>query len=408
MSTRMKAFLLIGLIMASLLSVACSTNNGDTAAEADRDVETQTVHVNVTYDSNLLLAKYDVDMLVDDKVLYTIAQGHGLVRDVELEVGEHTLKFQNKDDSSVSTTFDFTLEEESHYSCTLKAHMSELEVIDERFETAVDHEQRAADAKAAKEEAERQAQEEEAAAEEEAASIEGLVGKKAATAKKTAEKYGYRVVFYDSDEMDITDSYERANKEASIRKAKVTKVEADDFLEKKVIFTLDYEALDPINLSNKPVADVRKKLEEENVAYSIVDFNNDTDMTDDYKAGVYDSENLVVIDSHWMKSGEEMQLRVLTQAQADARADRKAMRENLEEKLEVYRCWKAVQRYGESAYGSDFKVHDWVGVLAEEAWDEDTWFLKAECDVYGQSGYTVEAKVTGTSDNPVVIEFNVY
>ena len=408
MGKRTKALLLCGLTLAALLSVACSSSNGDVTAEPDQELETKTIHVNVAYDSNLLLAKYDVDMLVDDKVLYTITQGHGLVRDVELEVGDHTLRFQDKDDSDISATFAFTLEEESYYSCTLKAHMSELEVIDERFETAAGHEQRVSDQKAARQEEERQEQERERAAEEEAAAMKDLVGAKAATAKKTAEKYGYQVVFYDNDEMDVTDSFERANKGASIRKAKVTKVETDDFFEKKAVFTLDYEALEPINLSNKPVADVCKKLEEENIAYSIVDFNNDTDMTANYEAGVYDGDSLVVIAADWVQSGEEMRLRALTQSQADARADRKAMRDKLEEKLEVYRCWKAVQRYGENVYGSDFKVHDWIGVLAEEPWDADTWFLKADCDVYGKGGYTVEAKVTGTSDNPVVIEFNVY
>lgn len=39
--------------------------------------------------------------------------------------------------------------------------------------------------------------------------------------------------------------------------------------------------------------------------------------------------------------------------------------------------------------------------------DEDTWFLKATCTVNGEDK-TCEAKVTGTTDAPEVIFFDVY
>jgi len=48
----------------------------------------------------------------------------------------------------------------------------------------------------------------------------------------------------------------------------------------------------------------------------------------------------------------------------------------------------------------------------EEAYDENTWFLKAEYTSTNESGAevdgTCEAKVTGTTDSPEVIEFTVY
>ena len=47
-------------------------------------------------------------------------------------------------------------------------------------------------------------------------------------------------------------------------------------------------------------------------------------------------------------------------------------------------------------------------LLAREyAEDENTWFLKAECSVDGVK-MTCEAKVTGTTEAPEVLAFDVY
>lgn len=78
----------------------------------------------------------------------------------------------------------------------------------------------------------------------------------------------------------------------------------------------------------------------------------------------------------------------------------------LKEKLDPYYAWKAVEEYGIAEY-YDFELHYISGKIAEELEDENTWFLKATCTVFGTE-QVCEAKVTGTTDNPEVIDFYFY
>lgn len=79
---------------------------------------------------------------------------------------------------------------------------------------------------------------------------------------------------------------------------------------------------------------------------------------------------------------------------------------SLEEKFPVADAWSAAEEYGEQEY-LDFKLHYMTGVIDASADDADTWSLKAECTVNGKDKIC-EAKVTGTSDDPEVVEFDVY
>ncbi len=78
----------------------------------------------------------------------------------------------------------------------------------------------------------------------------------------------------------------------------------------------------------------------------------------------------------------------------------------LNEKLDIMDAWFAMQRYGEKEY-SDFDLHYYTGVISQGPCDENTWLLSARCDADGKKGLRCTAKVTGTSDNPRVIEFDV-
>lgn len=88
-------------------------------------------------------------------------------------------------------------------------------------------------------------------------------------------------------------------------------------------------------------------------------------------------------------------------------------RKVLESNLSSGHAWTAVQKYGEDVYPYGFKAHFLMNEIAAEPEDESTWFLKTTCDVTNEfgaeaTGLTLEAKVTGTNDNPQVVEFNVY
>lgn len=83
------------------------------------------------------------------------------------------------------------------------------------------------------------------------------------------------------------------------------------------------------------------------------------------------------------------------------------MEKALKKKLEVGSAWAAAEKYGQEEYGGEFDLNYLTGKIDDSAYDEDTWFLKAECEVGGEEK-TCEAKVTGTTDNPEVVSFDVY
>ena len=126
-------------------------------------------------------------------------------------------------------------------------------------------------------------------------------------------------------------------------------------------------------------------------------------------------------ETEWLVSGydglnadkKRVTILVDTRDGIDQRAANAAVREVLDGKLPVSNAWTAVKSYGKQQYPYGFKLHDIMGVLAETAQDENTWFLKATCDVTNEYGakakdLVCEAEVAGTKDSPEVISFTVY
>lgn len=86
--------------------------------------------------------------------------------------------------------------------------------------------------------------------------------------------------------------------------------------------------------------------------------------------------------------------------------------EALKEKLSPSSCWVAAENYGEEMYPYGFELHYFMGKIAEEPYDDNTWFLKAECTITNEYNTEYESvceiKVTGTTDSPQIAEFIVY
>lgn len=88
------------------------------------------------------------------------------------------------------------------------------------------------------------------------------------------------------------------------------------------------------------------------------------------------------------------------------------IQDSLEETFPVYYAWKALASYGKQVYPQGFQVHDLTGVYAEEAVDENTWFLKADVTMTTEDGSkissVVEGRVSGDKNSQEVISFFVY
>lgn len=101
-----------------------------------------------------------------------------------------------------------------------------------------------------------------------------------------------------------------------------------------------------------------------------------------------------------------------TKENIEEASSQQAVEAALSEKLSAATAWQAVKEYGQSQYIYGFDLHTIVGVLAEEAEDENTWFLKAKVTITNEynaeADMTCEARVTGTDANPQVVDFSVY
>mgnify|MGYP003190964386 CR=1 FL=1 len=103
-----------------------------------------------------------------------------------------------------------------------------------------------------------------------------------------------------------------------------------------------------------------------------------------------------------------------TKANIDAAIAKQAQADKLDQKLSQASALATCRQYGNHLYPAGFKMHNFTGVLQPlTPVDDDTWYYKVAVDVtniYGvkMKNLTCDCKVTGTTESPQVIEFNVY
>ncbi len=140
-------------------------------------------------------------------------------------------------------------------------------------------------------------------------------------------------------------------------------------------------------------------------AVSLIDYTDEVKSDDiQWVITKYDSFNY---------SKKTVTLYVNTQTNIDAQTAKSAQESALNSKLSSSAAWSEAKDYGKLQYPYGFDLHNIVGLLAQTAVDDNTWFLKATCDVTNSFGakqkdLTCEAKVTGTTNNPQIISFIVY
>lgn len=192
----------------------------------------------------------------------------------------------------------------------------------------------------------------------------------------------------------------KAKKEAK------NKAESQEEMEGK---KADAQAADLEKLVNSSLSDGMAKVKEYGFTATYRNMGTDADMTDIIAPLSADEASAYTI----MKVtalGYDKTVEMYIASEADKQAIK--MEKTLSEKLETGYAWSAVKDYGEAQYPYGFKLHYLVGAIAQEPSDENTWFLKADCDVTNEFGATAkmtcEAHVTGTTEAPQVVDFNVY
>lgn len=156
-------------------------------------------------------------------------------------------------------------------------------------------------------------------------------------------------------------------------------------------------------LEDTPLTEAMDAIQE--YGYTASYFDGGEDFTD----FIEDMADLYIVDTLDVDAeNKAVKVNLISKSTIESQKEEEA----LSKKLEVGYAWVAVKNYGKSMYPYGFKLHSILGRIAEEPKDENTWFLKATCDVtniYGAKGkFTCEAEVTGTTENPEVISFVVY
>lgn len=112
------------------------------------------------------------------------------------------------------------------------------------------------------------------------------------------------------------------------------------------------------------------------------------------------------------EKAKEIDLYINTKENIDRLQNKKSQEETLMKNFDPAVAMASLEQYGKDMYGSSFKLHMIIGVIAETAVDENTWFMKYKCQYKDKNGTkvekTCEGKIKGPEDNPTVYDFSVY
>lgn len=86
------------------------------------------VHIEVEFDGNLILDKYDVEFLVDGRSHGIIRQGTTSTLDLTLSKGSHTVTFCREGVSSVKGSAEFKVEGDMQITYAIKCHAAVIDV----------------------------------------------------------------------------------------------------------------------------------------------------------------------------------------------------------------------------------------------------------------------------------------
>jgi hypothetical protein len=172
-------------------------------------------------------------------------------------------------------------------------------------------------------------------------------------------------------------------------------------------------------LKGKPYRDAYEELTQLGLTAKWIHSGSGQDFTESIRLNIEDPDSefevpwIIVDYKDLNEQNKTITMLVNTEENLGSQAAAADANKTLAAKLAAIDAWLAVAQYGDNQYPYGFKLHYIVGVLAETAEDENTWFLKATCDVTNAYGtktknMTCEARVIGTNDRPEVIYFVVY
>ena len=183
--------------------------------------------------------------------------------------------------------------------------------------------------------------------------------------------------------------------------------------EKTTITTTNQNVDKIVALVNQPLKDALKTVGELGYTAKYTNAQSNYDFTETITAfDETELEKWVIVECVTIDTAaKKVEFSINTKENIQENEKNEQIEKALSEKLSSQNAWNAVIAYGNEAYPYGFKV-TYSNGFTEKAKDENTWFLKARAKI--TNGYNAkreiefEAYVTGTDENPKVIEFTEY
>lgn len=109
-------------------AIALGANGSKKTSKPVQDASSYQVHLSVDCSENLLFSRYDLAIYVDSEEIGTLDHGAEDSWDLTLDKGQHTLRVQKKDDSSVDGRKTFKVDQNEKISCTVYAKHDQIEI----------------------------------------------------------------------------------------------------------------------------------------------------------------------------------------------------------------------------------------------------------------------------------------
>lgn len=113
--------------IASSLFSGCSAAPKSTQQTPSETPEHQ-LYLDIAFESNLLMSKYDVDVFLDDTQIGSIKHGENFTKTCSAKEGEHQLIFYKDGDQSIKGSTPISVSEEATFKCTIHASGSEIKI----------------------------------------------------------------------------------------------------------------------------------------------------------------------------------------------------------------------------------------------------------------------------------------
>ena len=110
-----------------------NTANNETEPVTEPPVIKHQLFLDIEFEKNLLFSTYDVDVFVDEQFVVTLEHGENITKQIEVEEGEHEIRFVKNGDEDVYGTRRVNVLQDCTFSCKIAAKNSEVQINDSKI-----------------------------------------------------------------------------------------------------------------------------------------------------------------------------------------------------------------------------------------------------------------------------------